>query len=457
MNRATLDRLLNYVGATEHTSPRIHAIGRAERDFRAFVDAFRAGREATYGDGTRATRAYAAAVVDNVPEESAGEVVEAVLLAGHAIKDAITERDGLGKGRVVDGAHIDRCISIALDQALAARWLANRAISHFAGPWPALPKADEPFHPLTYDQVRLLPRGARVLVFTIDGNYRVAVRCKAPYVHMEPAFQWDDAPPEHPLAWFDIQGRALRVLGPTEWPHERGPIKGAENCPPLPLNSVADFPQGRTRGRPDGATERARGGFDSADQEVYACSNLLQMAGRWDHKLPLYGNIERLDNDLSVSRRNARMYEARIEDIGRILGYTGPKHDDLIDALSQAVAARNELNELRKAEAELAAMPRRQDFGYALKLLRAGKAVRRDAWFGSSWVTLSPGAHSLPAKQFWAPANKAFAESNGGTADVLPSLTRKDGESIQMGWTPSQADVLGDDWTEADPSDGLPF
>jgi hypothetical protein len=59
----------------------------------------------------------------------------------------------------------------------------------------------------------------------------------------------------------------------------------------------------------------------------------------------------------------------------------------------------------------------------------------------------SPGSPALPAANFWSPCNKAFAEQNGGTAEVLPCITMKTaGGKILMGWLASQTDMLSDDW-----------
>jgi hypothetical protein len=48
---------------------------------------------------------------------------------------------------------------------------------------------------------------------------------------------------------------------------------------------------------------------------------------------------------------------------------------------------------------------------------------------------------------FWSPWHRAFAEQNGGTAEVLPCITMKTAENrILMAWLASQTDVLSDDW-----------
>jgi Protein of unknown function (DUF2829) len=88
-------------------------------------------------------------------------------------------------------------------------------------------------------------------------------------------------------------------------------------------------------------------------------------------------------------------------------------------------------------------------FGLAIEAMKMGKKVARAGWNGKGmWVALSPGSLALPAERFWNPHNKAFAEANGGTADVLPCVTMKTADGkILMGWLASQTDMLAEDWT----------
>jgi hypothetical protein len=90
------------------------------------------------------------------------------------------------------------------------------------------------------------------------------------------------------------------------------------------------------------------------------------------------------------------------------------------------------------------------DFGDAIRALKAGKRVARAGWNGKGmWVALSPGHENLAAEKFWAGHNRAYAESQGGTAHVLPCFTMKTATGeILMGWLASQADMLADDWAE---------
>jgi hypothetical protein len=87
-------------------------------------------------------------------------------------------------------------------------------------------------------------------------------------------------------------------------------------------------------------------------------------------------------------------------------------------------------------------------FGHAIAALKNGYRVCRAGWNGKGmWLSYSPGSPDLLAEKFWSPHNRAFAESNGGTADVLPCITMKTATGeILMGWIASQSDMLAEDW-----------
>jgi len=80
--------------------------------------------------------------------------------------------------------------------------------------------------------------------------------------------------------------------------------------------------------------------------------------------------------------------------------------------------------------------------------LTDGKKIARAGWNGKGmWICLGQGAQDLPADKFWNPHTKEFAESNGGTADVLPCIIMKTADNkILMGWLASQSDMLATDW-----------
>lgn len=90
------------------------------------------------------------------------------------------------------------------------------------------------------------------------------------------------------------------------------------------------------------------------------------------------------------------------------------------------------------------------DFSTALSILKKGGRVRRRGWNGAGmWITLSPGNDSVPAEKFWAPHNKAFAQTQRGMcARVLPYITMKTADNAIVPWLASQTDLLAEDWIE---------
>lgn len=87
-------------------------------------------------------------------------------------------------------------------------------------------------------------------------------------------------------------------------------------------------------------------------------------------------------------------------------------------------------------------------FSKALLGLQAGERLQREGWNGKNmWIALGAGSTALPAEKFWNPHAKQFAESNGGTATVDSYFIMKTTQgTIQIGWVPSQADMLANDW-----------
>ena len=88
------------------------------------------------------------------------------------------------------------------------------------------------------------------------------------------------------------------------------------------------------------------------------------------------------------------------------------------------------------------------DIGWAVRQAKQGLRVTRRGWNApGQWVTFSGGAENLPADRFRAPANRAYAEENGGSASVFPAMTLKNAQgAIVMGWVPSTTDLLMQDW-----------
>lgn len=84
-------------------------------------------------------------------------------------------------------------------------------------------------------------------------------------------------------------------------------------------------------------------------------------------------------------------------------------------------------------------------FGRALQRLKMGERIARSSW-GDSWVCLGAAHPGLEADKFWNPHTRALAEANGGTAPVHQYIIHAEAGQIQMGWTPSQAEMLAEDW-----------
>ena len=112
---------------------------------------------------------------------------------------------------------------------------------------------------------------------------------------------------------------------------------------------------------------------------------------------------------------------------------------------------------IEKWEAVAQAVDRMGDFrtfGWALRQLKNGHRVRRSGWNGKGmWLCLSgtDGTREVPAAGFWAQPNREYAESQGGTAKVLPCICMKTATGeILMGWLASQTDMLAEDWEYAE-------
>lgn len=88
-------------------------------------------------------------------------------------------------------------------------------------------------------------------------------------------------------------------------------------------------------------------------------------------------------------------------------------------------------------------------FEEALHAMRNGKRVKRLGWSGFQWVTQGAGQVDVPADKFWNKHTRAHAEANGGSASVLPYFILKNASgAIQMGWAPTQEDMIAPDWVE---------
>lgn len=88
-------------------------------------------------------------------------------------------------------------------------------------------------------------------------------------------------------------------------------------------------------------------------------------------------------------------------------------------------------------------------FSEALYALNKGFRIRRSGWNGKDmWLSLScNGSRDVLTENFWSFHNREYAQSQGGSATVLPSITMKTATGeILMGWLASQTDMLADDW-----------
>ncbi len=135
-------------------------------------------------------------------------------------------------------------------------------------------------------------------------------------------------------------------------------------------------------------------------------------------------------------------------DAGYLVEYQDGGKPNCLDKGRKGYVSWSPAEQFENAYRPAAGMP----FGLALEAVRMGKKVARTGWNGKGmWIAYSPGSKALPADRFWNPHNRAFAEANGGTADVLPCITFKTADGkILMGWPASQTDMLADDWVIVD-------
>lgn len=78
--------------------------------------------------------------------------------------------------------------------------------------------------------------------------------------------------------------------------------------------------------------------------------------------------------------------------------------------------------------------------------VKQGGRIARAIWNGTMWACHGAGA-VCQSDKFWNRYTREFAEQNGGYAEVLPYLILKTADNkIQMGWSPSQADIMTCDW-----------
>lgn len=88
------------------------------------------------------------------------------------------------------------------------------------------------------------------------------------------------------------------------------------------------------------------------------------------------------------------------------------------------------------------------NFGQAVQAMKDGKKVAREGWNGSGmFAVYSPGKENLLAENFFSPQLKKYAEENGGSLTVRPSMMLKTAQNDVAYWAPSGSDALAGDWT----------
>lgn len=90
-------------------------------------------------------------------------------------------------------------------------------------------------------------------------------------------------------------------------------------------------------------------------------------------------------------------------------------------------------------------------FGQALEFLKAGHKVAREGWKGKGmWLILQPGGQpSMRPGSVYAEALGEYAATDGIVEQIaidshIDMFTAD--QTMQPGWTASQADMLSEDW-----------
>lgn len=96
-------------------------------------------------------------------------------------------------------------------------------------------------------------------------------------------------------------------------------------------------------------------------------------------------------------------------------------------------------------------MTEQNDFGWAIRQLKAGNRVQRTGWNGKGmYLWLLPAA-TVKAEWCREPHLKAQAEANGGEIEALGSIRMMTADKkVLTGWLASQTDMLSEDWQLVD-------
>ena len=82
--------------------------------------------------------------------------------------------------------------------------------------------------------------------------------------------------------------------------------------------------------------------------------------------------------------------------------------------------------------------PPRTDFGHALLQLKSGECVRRSVWPAGAYLYLERDIH--------VEVRHGLFEGDVWQASPIISYNIAEAVAARLGWTPSQADMMADDW-----------
>lgn len=86
------------------------------------------------------------------------------------------------------------------------------------------------------------------------------------------------------------------------------------------------------------------------------------------------------------------------------------------------------------------------NFGKVLQVLQVGKLVRRADWPSDAWL-MRVEEFTVPMKP-WAIHSRAFQylKLDVGYSTIATHLDLFDGQVFKVGWTPTQEDLVADNW-----------
>lgn len=88
-------------------------------------------------------------------------------------------------------------------------------------------------------------------------------------------------------------------------------------------------------------------------------------------------------------------------------------------------------------------------FGEAMHILITDKRpIICSLWSADEQLSVNCNTVRVAEKDLWNPLNKKVAKQNGGFVKNLPYFTKVKGDTVQMGWTPTQEEMLAE-WRAA--------